>query len=191
MISKLDRIRRAFAGANGTRPLPLEEKALASETPIQAPRFTATLLPHRSLSRKGFMVLMLVIVAVSILNGILFIAMGAWPVTGFFGLDALLCYAAFRWNYRAARMSEQVDLAERELRVTRVHPSGKTESWSFNPYWVRFEHRQQDYAAGELSLTSHGRKLIFGAFLSDGEKAKFAAALKAALAGQQGYTTPA
>jgi len=137
------------------------------------------------------MVLMLVIAAVSIVNCIVFIAMGAWPVTGFFGLDVLLCYAAFRWNYRAARLSEQVDLAERELRVTRVHPSGKTESWSFNPYWVRFEHHQPGYAAGELSLTSHGRKLIFGAFLSDGEKAKFAAALKAALASQQGYTTPA
>src|SRR6516165_9001863 len=104
------------------RTLSPEEKALASETPIQFPRFTATLLPHRSLSRKGFMVLMLGIGAVSILNGIVFIAMGAWPVTGFFGLDALLCYAAFRWNYRAARLSEQIDLAGRELRVTRIHP---------------------------------------------------------------------
>jgi uncharacterized membrane protein len=107
---------------------------------------------------------------------------------GFFGLDAALCYAAFRWNYRAARFSERIDLAERELRVTRIHPSGKAESWSFNPYWVRFEHRQHDYAADELSLTSHGRKLIFGAFLSDSEKASFAAALKTALATQQVYT---
>jgi uncharacterized membrane protein len=135
------------------------------------------------------MVLMLVIGAASAVNGIVFIAMGAWPVTGFFGLDAVLCYAAFRWNYRTARMSETIDLAGRELRVTRVHPSGKTESWSFNPYWVRFEHRRPDYAAGELSLTSHGRKLIFGAFLSDGEKASFAGALTAALA-RQNSTPP-
>ena len=131
------------------------------------------------------MVLMLAIGAVSALSGILFVTMGAWPVMGFFGLDAALCYAAFRWNYRAARLSERIDLAERELRVTRIHPSGKAESWSFNPYWVRFEHRRHDYAADELSLTSHGRKLIFGAFLSDSEKASFAAALKAALATRQ------
>jgi uncharacterized membrane protein len=128
---------------------------------------------------------MLAIGAVSALSGILFVTMGAWPVMGFFGLDAALCYAAFRWNYRAARLSERIDLAERELRVTRIHPSGKAESWSFNPYWVRFEHRRHDYAADELSLTSHGRKLIFGAFLSDSEKASFAAALKAALATRQ------
>src|SRR5262249_28258723 len=99
--------------------------------------------------------------------------------------DAVLCYAAFRWNYRAARLSEKIDLAERELRVTRTHPSGKAESWSFNPYWVRFEHRQREYAADELSLTSHGRRLIFGSFLSDSEKANFAIALSAALARQK------
>lgn len=173
---------------NGIPP-PSEENALASETPRQFPQFTATLLPYRSLSRKGFMLLMLVIGAVSVLGGILFVATGAWPVTGFFGLGAVLCYAAFRWNYRAGRLCEQVDLAERELRVTRVHPSGRTESWSFNPYWVRFEHCKREYAAGELSLTSHGRKLIFGAFLSDGQKASFAAALKAALARQRGYSS--
>ncbi len=156
---------------------------------VQRPRFTATLLPHRSLSRKGFIILMLCIAGVSVFSGIVFVAMGAWPVTGFFGLDAALFYLAFRLNYRAARLSEKVDLAEEELRVTRVHPSGKMESWSFNPYWVRFELSRRDYAAGELSLTSHGRKLVFGAFLSDGEKARFAAALKLALASQGNYSS--
>jgi uncharacterized membrane protein len=148
-------------------------------------RFTATLLPHRSLSRKGFLILTIAIGAVSLIGGAMFVAMGAWPVTGFFGLDAVLCYAGFRWNYRAARLAEKIDLAESELRVTRLHPSGKSETWSFNPYWVRFEHRRHDNAADELSLTSHGRKLIFGAFLSDGEKESFAAALDAALARQK------
>ncbi len=148
-------------------------------------QFTATLLPHRSLSRKGFGILMLAIGVVSFLSGIAFVAMGAWPVTGFFGLDALLVYIAFRLNYRAATLFEKVDLAGSELRVSRMHPSGKCESWSFNPYWVRFDHAKREHAADELSLTSHGRKLIFGAFLSDGEKANFAAALSAALARQK------
>jgi uncharacterized membrane protein len=160
------------------------EAARASATEYL--RFTATLLPHRSLSRKGFLSLMIAIGGVSLIGGALFVAMGAWPVTGFFGLDAVLCYAAFRWNYKAARLAEKIDLAESELRVTRLHPSGKSESWSFNPYWVRFELQRRDNAADELSLTSHGRKLIFGAFLSDCEKASFAAELNAALARQKG-----
>ncbi|MBI4725074.1 MAG: DUF2244 domain-containing protein, partial [Rhodomicrobium sp.] len=122
------------------------------ENPSHAPvlLFTATLLPHRSLSRKGFAVLMFAIGAVSFASGIAFVVMGAWPVTGFFGLDAVLIYIAFRLNYRAAALSEKVDLAGSELRVTRLHPSGKAESWSFNPYWVRFEHTQRENAADEL-----------------------------------------
>jgi uncharacterized membrane protein len=133
--------------------------------------------------------LMIAVSGVSLVSGVLFIVMGAWPVTGFFGLDALLCYAAFKLNYKDARLTEKIDLAESELRVTRSYPSGKAESWSFNPYWVRFELNRREYAADELSLTSHGRKLIFGTFLSDGEKASFAAALNDALARQR--TNPA
>jgi uncharacterized membrane protein len=153
------------------------------------PLFTATLLPHRSLSGEGFAILMMAICAVSLVSGLIFVAMGAWPVTGFFGLDVLLCYGAFRLNYRAARLCEKIDLAEKELRVTRLLPSGKAESWSFNPYWVRLEHRQQENSAGELSLTSHGRTLIFGAFLSAGEKESLAEALGAALARQKATPT--
>jgi uncharacterized membrane protein len=151
--------------------------------------FTATLLPHRSLSRKSFAILMVAISAVSFVSGVIFVAMGAWPVTGFFGLDVLLCYAAFRLNYRAGRLCEKIDLAEQELRVTRLFPSGKAESWSFNPYWVRLDHRQEENTPGELSLSSHGRTLIFGAFLSPGEKESLAAALGAALARQKAIPT--
>jgi len=143
------------------------------------------LLPYRSLSRKGFIVLMLAIAAVSFIGGAVFVAMGAWPITGFFGLDAVLFYLAFRLNYRAGRLSEKIELTGHELRVTRIHPSGKAECWNFNPYWVRFEHKARDNAADELSLTSHGRKLVFGAFLSDGEKASFADAFSAALGRQK------
>jgi uncharacterized membrane protein len=151
--------------------------------------FSATLLPHRSLSRKGFLVLMALVGLVCFISGLAFAMIGAWPVFGFFGLDILLVYIAFRMNYRAARMFESINLSEDELRITRVHPSGRSESWSFNPYWVRFELREFENGADEMSLTSHGRKLIFGAFLSDIEKKDFASAFRDALAAQR--TAPA
>jgi uncharacterized membrane protein len=161
------------------------DRETESENQVPSPRFTATLLPHRSLSRKGFVAVMLAIGAVSFVGGVAFTVMGAWPVTGFFSLDLLLLYLAFRMNYRAARLLEKVDLAERELRLIRFHPSGKAESWSFNPYWVKFHHTRCENGAGELSLSSHGREVIFGAFLSSGEKESFAAALSVALARQK------
>ncbi len=165
----------------------------SSETtgPNEPPRlyFSATLLPHRSLSRKGFVALMVTIAAMSSATGTAFALRGAWPVAAFCGLVVFLLYLAFRLNYRAARMSERIALAGPELRVTRLHPSGRTENWSFNPYWVKFQHVRRDYAVGELSLTSHGRKLVFGAFLSDDEKDSFAAALTAALARQRHHSS--
>ncbi len=125
--------------------------------------------------------LMGVISGVSFLTGIAFYMKGAWPVLGFFGVDVALVYGAFRLNYRAARIYETVVLSEAELKVTRFHPSGRAESWSFNPYWVRLDLEESDSSANRLSLRSHGRVLPFGIFLSNDERRGFAHALKAAL----------
>ncbi|HEX7560145.1 MAG TPA: DUF2244 domain-containing protein, partial [Usitatibacter sp.] len=61
-----------------------------------------------SLGGVGFLVLMGVICAVSFVGGVVFYLIGAWPVGGFFGLDAVLIYWAFRVNYRDAAAYEEV-----------------------------------------------------------------------------------
>ena len=48
---------------------------------------------------------MLALGLISLAVGIGFVAIGAWPVFGFFGLDVALVYLAFRLNYRGARRS--------------------------------------------------------------------------------------
>ena len=149
--------------------------------------FRAILLPHRSLGRKGFIILMSVVSAVSIGTGLVFYTLGAWPVMGFCGLDILLVYGAFKLNYRAAKLHELIELTESELRLTRIYPSGLSQSWSFNPYWVRLELERFETQADRLSLRSHGRVLFFGNFLSDDEKSGFADALGAALRMLKGH----
>ena len=70
---------------------------------LEQPRlFSALLTPHRSLNRTGFLVLMAFVSVVSFVAGIAFLVMGAWPVFGFFGLDVLVIYWAFRINFRRA-----------------------------------------------------------------------------------------
>ena len=44
---------------------------------------------------------MLCLGGLSFVSGMIFVLLGAWPVFGFFGLDVLLVYLAFRANYRA------------------------------------------------------------------------------------------
>jgi uncharacterized membrane protein len=144
-------------------------------------KFRALLTPHRSLSPAGFMILMSAVCLVSFGTGLLFYLIGAWPVIGFMGLDVLLIYAAFKLNYRAGRLYEMVDLQEDALTVTRVQPSGKEQSWRFNPYWVQLRLEPRVGRSSELSLVSHGMRLSFASFLSDHEREDFAEALGSAL----------
>ena len=53
------------------------------------------LYPHRSLTRRGFTILMGSIALISFLAGIGFLLIGAWPVLGFFGLDVVLIWWAY------------------------------------------------------------------------------------------------
>lgn len=145
------------------------------------PLFSALLTPHRSLPRTGFIILMTAICLVSFGTGLLFYMIGAWPVIGFMGLDVALIYIAFKLNYRSGRLYETVDLTPDALTVTRVSPSGKAQSWSFNPYWVRLSLEERVGRSSELSLASHGDRLVFGSFLSDPEREDFARALREAL----------
>ncbi len=128
------------------------------------------LYPNRSLSRKGLWIVMgLLLLGSAILCGA-FLIHGAWPVLGFFGLDLVLLYAGFRASYRSGRMRERIVLSEKDLHVIREDPKGRRQRFSFNPYWVRvrLEHGHDEDC--ELSLQSHGRKLVIGAFLSPEER---------------------
>jgi uncharacterized membrane protein len=145
------------------------------------PHFSAVLMPHRSLGPAGFMVLMTAVCLVSFGTGTLFYLLGAWPVIGFMGLDVVLIYIAFKLNFRALRLYETVDLTQDALTITRVAPSGRAQSWSFNPYWVRLSLQERIGRSSELSLASHGKRLVFASFLTDAEREDFASALSSAL----------
>lgn len=143
--------------------------------------FRAVLHPHRSLGPTGFLVLMSAVGGVSFVTGMVFLAMGAWPVFGFFGLDVALVYIAFKLNYRSGRLCELIELTPETLTVTRIHPSGKRECFDFNPYWVRVLVAEGPQGRTDLRLVSHGRELSFGRFLTDDERRDFSGALSGAL----------
>jgi len=148
--------------------------------------FRAVLTPHRSLSPRGFLILMLFIGGVSFIAGMSFLAMGAWPVMGFFGLDALLVYGAFKLNYRAARRFEVVEITPADLKLIRVDPNGRRQEIALNPYWARPHLAEGPDGANRLYLRSHGRTYAVGSFLTDDERRDLAKALGRALADVRG-----
>src|SRR5450631_2120596 len=144
--------------------------------------FSALLTPHRSLSRTGFVVLMGFLSLVSFAAGLAFWLMGAWPVFGFFGLDVLAVYWAFRINFRNARATEEISVTPSELRVRRVSHRGQVVEFVLNPLWVRLDQQtHEEYGVEKLYLVSRGRHIAIGSFLGPDEKASFAKALTAAL----------
>jgi uncharacterized membrane protein len=150
--------------------------------PDEPALFCALITPHRSLGGAGFLVLMAAIGGVSFAAGSVFLILGAWPVVGFFGLDVVLIYWAFRINYRAARAYEEVMVTTSELRVRKVSHRGRVAEWSLNPLWVRLDRdTHEEFGIERLFLVSRGRKLPIGGFLSPGEKESFADALAAAI----------
>src|SRR5580692_10139252 len=152
------------------------------ESTAEPTLFSAIITPHRSLSGVGFLILMGAIGGVSFAAGIMFLMMGAWPVFGFFGLDMLLVYWAFRLNYRRARAYEEVMVTPSELRVRKVSHRGQVVEWSLNPLWVRLDRdTHEEFGIERLFLVSRGRRLPIAGFLSPPERESFAAALAAAI----------
>ena len=156
----------------------------------EAELFSATLTPHRSLNRAGFLVVMAFVSVVSFAAGVAFLLMGAWPVFGFFGLDVLAIYWAFRVNFRRAKASEEIRLTPSELSVRRISHRGHVVEFTFNPLWVQLDSKvHAEFGIERLYLVSKGRRIAIGSFLGAEEKASFSNALMAALqAARRGVT---
>lgn len=159
----------------------------ASDAPA---RFDAVLYPHRSLSPFGFYALMGGIVLASVAIGAGFTLVGAWPVTGFLCLDVLLLYWAFRWNYRAGRCVEFIRLDRDGLCVRQVKPGGRAREWRFEPHWVRVTIDDPPRHDSPLVLSSHGRGLAIGTFLTAEERVEVAQALRTALLAHREIQNP-
>jgi uncharacterized membrane protein len=137
--------------------------------------FSATITPHRSLSSAGFLALMIVFGGVSFVSGMAFLLMGAWPVFGFFGLDVLILYWAFRLNYRHAAAYEEIKVTTSALTVRKLSHRGHVREWQHNPLWVQLDRESTEgFGIARLFLVTRGKQLTVASFLNPGEKEEFA-----------------
>ena len=102
-------------------------------------------------------------------------------MAGFCGLEVLLIWGAFELNYRSGKAHETVRLDQENLVVTHVDAGGRATVWRFEPAWVRVSLDRPGEEDSTLSLASHGRRLVIGAFLTPKERTEVADALGDAL----------
>jgi uncharacterized membrane protein len=151
--------------------------------PSENPVFAATITPHRSLGREGYRVVMTLCCLATVFASIPFVVLGFWPVAGFFGLDLLALFIAFRVNFRDGRSVEEVILTPWELAVRRVSHRGERFERRFNPLWTKLDREEDDeFGLLRLALISRGERLVIARELSPGERETFADELSRALA---------
>jgi uncharacterized membrane protein len=150
---------------------------------FEQPVFSAVIRPHRSLSPQGFRGVMVLVCLVSLVASLPFVIMGFWPIAGFFGLDFLGLYIAFRVSYRQGEAFELLELTPIRLLFRKVSPKGEVKDWQFNPLWTRLEREvDEEYGMQQLSLTSRNEHVVIARDLSPPERETLAEALSRALA---------
>lgn len=145
------------------------------------------LYPHRSLSKRAFMLLMGCIALVSFVAGVAFLLVGAWPVFGFFGLDVLLIWWAFRHNFKDGEHLESITIDQTDLIVERHRPGKPKAIETFVRQWTRVELEVDEdrELIGKLFLVSKGLKTEIGSFLSPDDRQTLSRELRSALAVQR------
>lgn len=142
--------------------------------------FQAEIIPYRSLSRRGLRMLIGSIVLASTSIGVALFFLGAWPATGFCGLEVGLAVLLLRANARQVRQSECLLLSESHLRVVRRQGRAHEEQ-VLSPDWLRVDLEEPPGRVPRLFLANRGRRLEVARSLGEAEKRDLADALRTAL----------
>jgi uncharacterized membrane protein len=143
--------------------------------------FEATVRPHRSLSRKGVLIVIGCMLSGSLVVTSMMVMLGAWPVIGFNGADIMLAIFLFWLNIRAARAAEIITLSNSALDVVHTDIRGRTSRVSLPPYWLNVELRERAGTVPKLVLAARGTDWEVARQLGEAEKRDLAAALTRAL----------
>ncbi len=149
----------------------------SAETPL----FEAVVVPHRSLSRRGMMILVGAMCLLGLTVTVVFTLLGAWPVAGFDVIDVALAVLLLRVNARARRSSETLTLTDRALHVVRRDHDGRELRRSLPQGWLNAVLEERPGRVPALWLVARGTREEVAAALGEAEKRDLAASLRAAL----------
>jgi uncharacterized membrane protein len=141
----------------------------------------AEIRPNRSLSERGFIVLIAVVTAANVVSAAVFVAMGAMFVPIFLGIDLMAVIVAFLVSFHAAKRVERVQVTSKDVRVTQVTPRASQLVWESPTAFTRVQVQREEGRTVGLKLALSGRELPLATALSPRERAEFAQALERAI----------
>jgi uncharacterized membrane protein len=141
----------------------------------------AVITPHRSLSERGFIILITVVTLANCCSAAVFVYMGAVFVPFFLGLDVLAVIVAFMVSFRSARRVERVQVTAREIVVTHEAPNWRRVVWESPTAFTRVAVETEDDRTVGLRLALSGKEVAVAQALSPRERGEFAKALQDAI----------
>jgi uncharacterized membrane protein len=141
----------------------------------------AVITPNRSLSQRGFVVLISIVTCFNVAAAALFLAMGAHFVPLFLGMDLLAVIAAFVASYAAARRVERVQVTSHEVRVLQETPRLRQLIWKSPTAFTRVTREMDDDRVVGLHLRISSKETPVAQALSPAERREFAEALERAI----------
>jgi uncharacterized membrane protein len=142
----------------------------------------AEIKPNRSLSERGFIILICVITAANVASAIVFLRLHANVVPIFLGVDVLAVIVAFLASFKAGRVVERVQVSAAEVKVTYEAGDQVKVVWESPTAFTRVTtERDEDDRCTALRLALSGRQTAVAAALSPRERGEFAKALEDAI----------
>jgi len=141
----------------------------------------AEIRPNRSLSERGFIILIAIVTLANCISAAVFLAMGATFVPIFLGFDVLAVAVAFLVSFSAAQRIERVQVSAEEVRVTHETPKWTRLVWESPTAFTRVRVEKEEERTVALKLALSGREAEVAAALSPRERADFAKALERAI----------
>jgi uncharacterized membrane protein len=141
----------------------------------------AVITPHRSLSERGFIVLIAVVTIANCCSAAVFLAMGATLVPIFVAIDVIAVLIAFVASFRAAKRVERVLVTARDVRVTHETPTSSRVVWESPTAFTRVAVEKDEERTVGVNLMLSGREIPVAIALSPRERGEFAEALQNAI----------
>ena len=132
-----------------------------------------TLRPRRSADPRVAYTLCGVLAMIWLCAGIFFIALGGWPVMGFFGAEFIFIAAMVHVFMRRTAVVETIEVTAKDVTVHR-RELGHDDIKTFSAYWARVDFSGSPTSSGALKIASHGEEIEIGRFLSSAEKDRIA-----------------
>jgi uncharacterized membrane protein len=141
----------------------------------------AVISPHRSLSRRGFIILISILTLINAVTAMVFVALGAGPVPVFLALDVVAVVVAFAISRRSAMRTERIQVSAREVRVMLATSRGVQTVWSSPTAFTRVTLLGEAEDERDLRLRLSNREVAVAGALSRRERLDFCQALDGAI----------